>query len=126
MDEFSRYNQIRMVEEDEKTTFFMLWETFCYKVMSFGLRNAGATQRAMVTLFHDMIHPEVEVYVDDILAKSKKEEDDEQVLRKLFERWQKFQLRLNPIKCSFRLRTEKLLGFVISSQEVDPNKVKEI
>jgi len=80
----------------------------------------------MVTLFYDMIHPEVEVYVDDILAKSKKEEDDEQVLRKLFERWQKFELRLNPIKCSFRLRTEKLLGFVLSSQEVDPNKVKEI
>jgi hypothetical protein len=44
------------------------------------LKNAGATyQRAMVTLFHDMIHREVEVYVDDILAKSKKEEDHVQV-----------------------------------------------
>ena len=64
--------------------------------MPFGLKNAGATyQRAMVTLFHDMMHREVEVYVDDILAKSKKEEDHVQVLRRLFERLQKYQLKLN-------------------------------
>ena len=43
--------------------------TFCYKVMSFGLKNAGATyQRAMVALFHDMIHHEIEVYVDDMIT----------------------------------------------------------
>jgi hypothetical protein len=73
MDGFSSYNQIRMAEEDkEKTTFLTPWGTFCYKVMPFGLKNAGATyQRAMVTLFHNMMHREVEVYVDDILAKSK-------------------------------------------------------
>ena len=77
MDGFSGYNQIRMFPEDrEKTTFITLWGTFCYKVMSFGLKNAGATyQRAMVTLFHDMIHKEIEVYVDDIIAKSKKEDN---------------------------------------------------
>ncbi|RDX89644.1 hypothetical protein CR513_28608, partial [Mucuna pruriens] len=58
MDGFSRYNQIRMALEDkEKTTFITMWGTFCYKVMPFGLKNAGATyQRAMVTLFHDMMH----------------------------------------------------------------------
>ena len=56
MDGFSGYNQIRMAPEDmEKTTFLTMWGTFCYKVMPFGLKNAGATyQRAMVTLFHDM------------------------------------------------------------------------
>jgi hypothetical protein len=55
MDGFSGYNQIKMAEEDkEKTTFFTPWETFCYKVMLFELKNAGATyQRAMVT--HSMI-----------------------------------------------------------------------
>ena len=73
MDGFSGYNQIRMAEEDkEKTTFVTPWGTFYYKVMPFGLKNAGATyQRAMVALFHDMMHREVEVYVDDILAKFK-------------------------------------------------------
>ena len=88
MDGFSGNNQIRTAEQDkEKTTFVTPWGTFCYKVMPFGLKNAGATyQRAMVTLFHDMMHREVEVYVDDILAKSKKEEDHVQILRRLFER----------------------------------------
>ena len=130
MDGFSGYNQIRMFPEDrEKTTFITLWGTFCYKVMSFGLKNAGATyQRAMVTLFHDMIHKEIEVYVDDIIAKSNKEDDHVAVLRKLFERLRKYPLRLNPEKCTFGVISGKLLGFVVSRKgiEVDPDKVKEI
>ena len=72
MDRFSGYNQIRMASKDmEKTIFLTMWGTFCYKVMPFGLKNAGATyQRAMVTLFHDMMYKEIEVYVDDMIAKS--------------------------------------------------------
>ena len=72
MDGFSGYNQIRMALKDmEKTTFLTMWGTFCYRVMPFGLKNAGATyQKAMVTLFHDMMHNEIEVYVDDMIAKS--------------------------------------------------------
>jgi Iap family predicted aminopeptidase len=67
--------------------------------MPFGLKNAGAIyQRAMVTLFHDMIHKEIEVYMDDMIAKSKNEEDHVQVLRKLFDRLRKYQLKLNPAK----------------------------
>ena len=77
MDGFSGYNQIRLVEEDmEKTSFITPWVVFCYQVMPFGLKNAGATyQRAMTALFHDLMHREVEVYVDDIIAKSKEPED---------------------------------------------------
>ena len=72
MDGFSEYNQIRMALEDrEKTTFITMWGTFRYKVMPYGLKNARATyQRAMVTLFHDMMHKEIEVYVDDLIANS--------------------------------------------------------
>ncbi|KAA3485088.1 reverse transcriptase [Gossypium australe] len=86
MDGFSEYNQIKMHPEDmEKTTFVTLWGTFCYKVMPFGLKNAGATyQRAMVTLFHDMMHQEIEVYVDDMILKSRTEKEHIEVLRKLF------------------------------------------
>ncbi|XP_061965340.1 uncharacterized protein LOC133689500 [Populus nigra] len=97
--------------------------------MPFGLKNAGATyQRAMVTLFHDMMHKEIEVYVDDMIAKSKNGEDHVQVLRKLFDRLRKYQLKLNPAKCSFGVKFGKLLGFVISNKgiEVDPDKVKAI
>ncbi|KAG8500352.1 hypothetical protein CXB51_004142 [Gossypium anomalum] len=129
MDGFSGYNQIKMHPEDmEKTTFITLWGTFCYKVMPFGLKNAGATyQRAMVTLFHDMMHREIEVYVDDMIAKSRTEEEHVRVLRKLFLRLRKFQLKLNPSKCTFGVRSEKLLGFLVSEKgiEVDPDKVKK-
>lgn len=77
MDGFSGYNQIKMAEEDaEKTAFRTPLGNFFYTVMPFGLKNAGATyQRAMTAIFHDMIHHEVEDYVDDLVVKSKKEED---------------------------------------------------
>ncbi|XP_022764236.1 uncharacterized protein LOC111309440 [Durio zibethinus] len=130
MDGFSGYNQIKMAADDmEKTTFVTMWGTFCYKVMPFGLKNAGATyQRAMVTLFHDMMHKEIEVYVDDMIAKSCGDEDHVTSLRKLFERLRKFQLKLNPAKCTFGVRSGKLLGFVVSERgiEVDPDKIQAI
>ena len=70
MDGFLGYNQIRLAEEDmEKTSFTTPWGTYCYVVMPFGLKNAGAT------LFHDLIHVDMEVYVDDILVKSKTREN---------------------------------------------------
>ena len=97
--------------------------------MPFGLKNAGATyQRAMVVLFHDMIHKEIEVYVDDMVAKSREGESHERILRKLFERLRKFKLRLNPNKCVFGALTGKLLGFIVSQKgiEIDPDKIKAI
>ena len=130
MDGFSGYNQIKMAPEDKaKTTFVTPWGTYCYKVMPFDLKNAGATyQRAMVALFHDMMHKEIEVYVDDMIAKSKKGEDHVKVLRKLFERLRKYELKLNPAKCSFGVKFEKLLGFMVSNRgiEVDHDKVRAI
>ena len=127
MDGFSGYNQTRMAPEDmEKTTFLTMWGTFCYKVMPFGLKNAGATyQRAMVTLFHDRMHREIEVYVDDTIAKSQGEDDHIINLKKLFERLRKFQLKLNPTKYTFGATSEKLLGFVVSKKgiKIDPDKI---
>ena len=129
-DGFSGYTQIKMALEDmEKTTFITLWGTLCYKVMSFGLKNVGATyQRAMVALFHDMMHKEIEVYVDDMIAKSRTDEEHLVNLRKLFKRLYKYRLRLNPAKCTFGVKSGKLLCFIVSQKgiEVDPNKVKAI
>ncbi|KAG8502464.1 hypothetical protein CXB51_000339 [Gossypium anomalum] len=130
MDGFLGYNQIKMAPEDiEKTTFITIWGTFCYKVMPFGLKNARATyQRAMVALFHDMMHKEIEVYVDDMIAKSRGEEEHVVNLKKLFDRLRKFQLKLNPAKCTFGATSGKLLGFIVSERgiEVDPDKIKAI
>ncbi|RDY07599.1 Retrovirus-related Pol polyprotein from transposon 17.6, partial [Mucuna pruriens] len=130
MDGFSGYNQIRMALEDkEKTTFVTTWGMFYYKVMPFGLKNAKATyQRAMVTLFHDMMHKEVEIYINDMIAKSKTPGQHINDLRKLFERLRKYQLRLNPAKCTFRVGMGKLLGFIVNERgiKLDPEQVKAI
>jgi hypothetical protein len=97
--------------------------------MPFGLKNAGSTyQRAATTLLHDMIHKEVEVYVDDMIVKAKEREEHLQALRKFFERIRKYRLRLNPEKCTFGVTAGKMLGFMITTRgiEVDPSKIKAI
>ena len=75
MDAFSGYNQIKMTKEDqEKTTFIMSQGLYCYKIMPFKLKNAGVTyQRLMNKMFSKQIGKNMEVYVDDILVKSKVE-----------------------------------------------------
>ena len=72
MDRVFGYNQILMAPENMEKTFFITeWGTYCYRVMPFGLKNTGATyQRAATALFHDMMHRDVEVYVDDMIVKS--------------------------------------------------------
>ena len=101
-----------MAEVDKvKTAFTTHWETYAYDVMSFGLKNTSATyQRAMVTLFHDMMHKEIEVYVDDMIAKSRTSRDHLINLRKLFKRLIKYKLRLNPTKGVFGASSGKLLS----------------
>ena len=98
----------------------------CY---AFRVEKRRATyQRAATTLLHDMIHKEVEVYVDDMIVKSKSREGHILALRKFFKRLLKFNMRLNPLKCAFGVTSGKLLGYVISSRgiEIDPTKIKAI
>ena len=75
MDAFSGYNQIKMAEEDqEKTAFIISQGLYCYNVMPFGLKNVGATyQRLVNKMFNNKIGRNMEVYVDDRLIKSKEE-----------------------------------------------------
>ena len=71
MDGYNGYNQICMAAKDaKKTTFRTLIGNFYYTVMPFGLKNLEATyQQTMIAIFHDMIHEEMEDYVDDIVVK---------------------------------------------------------
>lgn len=97
--------------------------------MPFGLKNGGATyQRAMVSLCHDMMHKEIEVYVKDMITKFKPGEDHVLVLRKLFERLKKYNLKLNSTKNIFEARSGKLLRFMVNHQgiEIDPSNIKAI
>ena len=77
---------------------------------------------------HDLIHKEVEVYVDDMIVKSKDCEGHIPALRKLFERIWFYKLQLNPKKCTFGVTSGKLLGFIVSQRgiEVDLEKIKVI
>ncbi|XP_069147092.1 uncharacterized protein [Solanum lycopersicum] len=130
VDCFAGYHQIEMHKDDaEKTAFITPCGVYNYKVMPFGLKNAGATyMRAMTTLFHDIIHKEIEVYVDDVIIKSKESSNHLEDLRKFFARLRKYNLKLNPAKCVFGVPAGKLLGFIVSRRgiELDPSKIKAI
>ncbi|KAG9442376.1 hypothetical protein H6P81_018230 [Aristolochia fimbriata] len=103
LDGSSGYNQIRMDPKNEEPTAFRTPKgIFCYKVMSFGLKNAGATyQRAMQNIFDDFLHKHVECYVDDLVVKTKELSDHLLDLRAVFERLRRFQLKMNPLKYAF-------------------------
>ena len=103
MDEFFWYSQILMALEDmENASFITEWGTYCYRVMPFGLKNVGVTyQRVATILFHDMMHRDVDVYVDDMIVKSQDRADRLAALEKFLERIRQFRLRLNPKKCTF-------------------------
>ncbi|RVX20075.1 Transposon Ty3-I Gag-Pol polyprotein [Vitis vinifera] len=92
MDGSSGYNQIRMAAKDEElTTFHTPKGIYCYKVMPFGLKNAGATyQRAMQKIFNDMLHKNVECYVDDLKVKYRKREYHLRDLRMVFDRLRRY------------------------------------
>ena len=116
-------------EDMEKTSFITEWGTYCYRVMPFGLKNARATyQRAATTLFHDMMHRDIEVYVDDMIVKSRDKADHLATLQRFFERIKQFRLRLNPKKCTFGVTSRKLLGHIVSERgiEVEPEKIRAI
>jgi hypothetical protein len=130
MDGSFGYNQIRMAPADEEKTAFRTPKgIYCYKVMPFGLKNAGATyQRAMQKIFDDMLHQHVECYVDDLVVKSKEKENHLQDLRLVFERLRRFQLKMNPLKCAFGVSSGKFLGFIVRHRgiEIDQSKIEAI
>ena len=126
MDDFSGYNQFRMAPRDaEKTAFRTPMGNFYYTMMPFGLKNVGATyQRAMTAIFHDMMHRQLEGYVDDIVVKSSKREEHFHVLKRVFERCRTFKLRMNPLKCAFVVSSGKFLGFLVYSRGIDVDLAK--
>ena len=130
MDAFSGYNQIQMAEEDqEKIAFVTSQGLYCYKVMPFGLKNARATyQRLVNQMFKKQIGKNVEVYVDDMLVKSKEEEDHLDDLKEMFNALRQYSMKLNPSKCAFAVSSGKFLGFIVSRRgiEANPEKVRAI
>ena len=130
MDAFFGYNRIKMDEEDQEKTLFVTNQgLFCYKVMSFGLKNTGATyQRLMNKMFAHQIGRNVQIYVDDMLVKSRKEDDHLDDLRETFNTLCSYNMKLNLGKCAFRVMAGKFLRFIVSQRgiEVNLNKIQAI
>ncbi|KAI5323426.1 hypothetical protein L3X38_032498 [Prunus dulcis] len=127
MDAYSGYNQIFMHPEDQAHTSFITDRgLYCYKVMPFGLKNAGATYQRLVNhLFTPLIGNTMEVYVDDMLVKSRTADQHIPNLSATFTILKQYKMRLNPTKCAFR---GKFLGFMISQRgiEANPEKIQVI
>ena len=127
---FSGYNQIKMeVADQEKTSFITSQGLFYYKVMPFGLKNAGATyQRLMNKMFAHQIGRNVQVYVDDMLVKSLCEDDHLDDLWETFDTLWSYYMKLNPNKYAFGVTAGKFLGFMVSQRgiEVNPEKIQAI
>ncbi|KAI5334111.1 hypothetical protein L3X38_024244 [Prunus dulcis] len=133
MDGNAGYNQIMMAEQDIHKTAFMCpghIGAFEYTVMPFGLRNAGATyQRAMNSIFHDMIGHSLEVYIDDVVIKSPEEGNHVSSLRKAFLRMRQHKLKMNPKKCVFGVQAGNFLGFLVHKSIIEalpPRNKKEL
>jgi hypothetical protein len=130
MDGFSGYNQIKMAPEDEElTTFRTTKGIYYYKVMPFGLKNVDATyQRAMTIVLEGLLYDIIECYVDDIVVKSKHEQEHLEHLAIVFKRLRQHKLKMNPMKCAFGVASGKFLGFIVTKRgiEIDPSKIKAI
>ena len=86
----------------EKTSFVTSQRLYCDKVMPFGLKNAGATYQRLVNyMFFHQIERNVEVYVNDMLVKSKVEANHLDDLKETFSKLRKYNMKLNPTKCVF-------------------------
>uniref|UniRef100_A0A2N9JBM8 Uncharacterized protein n=1 Tax=Fagus sylvatica TaxID=28930 RepID=A0A2N9JBM8_FAGSY len=123
LDAFQGYHQIPMAHSDqEKTAFITPKGIYCYRVMPFGLKNAGATYQRMVTdMFGPVIGKTVEAYIDDMLIKSKRKTSHVEDLREVLEILRAIKLRLNATKCQFGVSSGKFLGHMISYNGVEAN-----
>ena len=116
-------------EDQEKIAFVTSQGSYCYRVMPFGLKNAGATyQRLVNQMFSKQIEQNMEVYVDDMHVKSKKAELHLDDLKETFNTLREYQMRLNPAKYVFGVSLGKFLGFMVSQRgiEANPEKFKAI
>ena len=130
LDTFQGYHQIPLALDDqEKTAFVTLVGNYHYKVMPFGLKNAGSTyQRMMTKMFEPQLGKNVEVYIDDMVVKSKLVSEHVMDLTNIFEILREHKLRLNASKCSFGVGSGKFLGYMMTHRgnEVNLDQIKVI
>ena len=120
---FQGYHQIPLALDDqEKTAFVTPIGNYHYKVMSFGLKNAGSIyQRMMTRMFESQLGKNIEIYIDDMVVKSKMVSEHVGDLQAIFEILRKYKLRLNASKCSFGVGSGKFLGYMVTHKGIEVN-----
>ena len=116
-------------DDQEKTSFVTGQGTYCYRVMPFGLKYAGATyQRLVNRMFQKQIGTSMEVYIDDMLVKSTTTELHIAHLTEAFQILKEYNMKLNPAKCAFGVSAENFLGFIVNNRgiEANPDKIKVV
>jgi hypothetical protein len=130
IDAYSGFHQIKMASDDRKHTAFVIVDgLYCYIVMPYGLLNALPTfARAMNITLGDLVRDTVEVYVDDIVVKTRESNSLLGNLAQVFNKLHVTSTKLNPEKCVFGISAGKLLGFLVSHRgiEANPDKIQAI
>ena len=130
LDVFQGYHQLPLALDDqEKTVFVTPTGNYHYKVMPFNLKNAGSTyQRMMIRMFKLQLGKNIEIYIEDMVVKSKLESEHINDLGNIFEILRSHKLRLNASNCSFGVRSGKFLGYMVThcGIEVNLDQIKAI
>ena len=123
LDAFQGYHQILLALEDqEKTAFVTPTGNYHYKVMSFGLKNASSTYQRMITrMFEPQLGKNIEIYVDDMVVKSKMVTEHLGDLGDIFDVLRRHKLCLNASKCSFGVGSGRFLGYILIHRGIEVN-----
>ena len=106
----------------EKTSFITPYGLYCYNLMPFGLKNAGATYQRLVTkMFRSLLSSTMEVYINDMLIKSKRRPDHAAHLQQTFDLLREYGMKLNPLKCAFGVSASRFLGFMVTQRGIEAN-----
>ncbi|GKA28211.1 reverse transcriptase domain-containing protein, partial [Tanacetum coccineum] len=130
LDAYKGYHQIKMAKEnEEKTSFITSQGIFCYSKMPFGMRNAGATyQRLVDKAFDKQIGRNLEVYVDDLVIKSRMEDEIIRDIKETFKTLREINMKLNPKKYTFGVEEGMFLGYKVNTKgiKVCPDKADAV
>ena len=123
MDAFFKYNQIKIHPLDaEKMSFIMERGLYCYKILPFGLKNAGAMYQKLVNrMFKELIVDTMEVYIDNMLVKSLKATNYITHLERTFSILCQYRMMMNPSKCISGVSLGKFLGFLVTKRGIEAN-----
>ena len=115
------------MDDQEKTAFVTPTKNYHYKVIPFRLKNAGSTYQKMMTrMFKPQHSKNVEIYIDDMVVKSKVESEHVNDLENIFEILRKHNLHLNASKCSFGVSSGKFLGYMIMELKSTLIKLRQL